>query len=313
MPISNVALTNTFDEWRTTTNQLVTTVNDILNDGAGTITYRNVTANNIFANNINISGSIINAVAAASFDKANVANVIASASFDQANVARTHANAAFANANSTGVVASAAFDAANAAFAAANAASDGSSNAVLKTGNTMTGNLVMSGANIAFATATNSGIYWSGTSFLHSPAVDTLALGTANKQVMQINSTANVNFFDNTIVRPVLKDYSLTRVDLGNATGSIIIDLENGNYFTAISTGTTTWTFSNPPSDVTAGGFILELTNGGSQTQNWPTPNTKWPGGIAPNLTSSGVDLLVFVTDDAGTIWRGVASMLDSK
>ena len=87
MPISNVALTNTFDEWRTTTNQLATTINDLLNDGAGTITYRNVTANNIFANNINISGSIINAVVSASFDKANAANVIASASFDQANTA----------------------------------------------------------------------------------------------------------------------------------------------------------------------------------------------------------------------------------
>ena len=330
-----------------------------MNDGAGTITYRNVTANNIFANNINIGTVVIssntirlntivsnvitsntvtvNTVIAntINLNGINVQTYIAS-SYDQANVARTHANAAFANANSAGVVASAAFDAANAAgssatvsaafgvanaafgaqnvtSAVANAAFDRGNTAVLKTGNTMTGNLVMSGANIAFATATNSGIYWSGTSFVHSPGADRLVLGTSGVHVFEITSTANVNFFDNTLRRPILRDYSITRVDLGNATGSVTIDLEAGNFFTATSTGTTTWTFSNPPTGVTAGGFIIELTNGGSQTQNWPTTATKWPGGVAPTLTSSGVDLLVFVTDDGGTTWRGVASMLDSK
>ena len=322
MPISNVALTNTFDQWRTTTNQLATTLNDLLNDGAPTITYRNITANNVFANNINIGTVVIssntirlntivsnvitsntvtvNTVIAntINLNGINVQTYIAS-SYDQANVARTHANAAFANANSAGVVASAAFDRGN--------------TAVLKTGNTMTGNLVMSGANIAFATATNSGIYWSGTSFVHSPGANRLVLGTSGVHVFEITSTANVNFFDNTLRRPILRDYSITRVDLGNATGSVTIDLEAGNFFTATSTGTTTWTFSNPPTGVTAGGFIIELTNGGSQTQNWPTTATKWPGGVAPTLTSSGVDLLVFVTDDGGTTWRGVASMLDSK
>lgn len=122
---------------------------------------------------------------------------------------------------------------------------------------------------------------------------------------------SNLSLGDNLLVRATIKDYALTRSDLGNATGSVTINLENGNFFTATSTGTTTWTFSNPPSGSTAGGFILELTNGGSQTQNWPS--VKWPSGSAPTLTSSGVDVLVFITDDAGTTWRGVASMLDSR
>jgi hypothetical protein len=30
-------------------------------------------------------------------------------------------------------------------------------------------------------------------------------------------------------------------------------------------------------------------------------------------LTSSGVDVLVFITDDAGTNWRGAISMSDSR
>jgi hypothetical protein len=147
MPISNVALTNTFDEWRTTTNQLATTINDLLNDGAPTITYRNLTANNIFANNINIgavllsSGNIQTTVVVSNIITSNninvsnfVSNIITSNNIfiyginvesyiisgrDQANVARTHANAAFANANNSGIVASAAFDAANAAGSSA--------------------------------------------------------------------------------------------------------------------------------------------------------------------------------------------------
>ena len=228
-----------------------------------------------------------------------------------------------ANLHVTGNVTASAIDVAGvnvaptiiAAFAAANAASTSgsSNNAVLKTGNTMTGNLVMSGVNIAFATATNSGIYWSGTSFIHSPAANILVLGTSSVEDIRIDPSGNVSLLDNILERPTLKDYSLVRVDLGNTTGSVTINSELGNFFTARSTGTTTWTFSNPPSGARAGGFIIELTNGGSQTQNWPTPNTKWPGGTAPTLTTSGTDVLVFITDDGGTIWRGVASMLDSQ
>jgi hypothetical protein len=31
----------------------------------------------------------------------------------------------------------------------------------------------------------------------------------------------------------------------------------------------------------------------------------KWPGGTAPTLTSSGVDMLTFTTYDGGTTWFG--------
>jgi hypothetical protein len=85
-----------------------------------------------------------------------------------------------------------------------------------------------------------------------------------------------------------------------------------GNFVTANATGITTWTFSNPVTSPNACGFILELGNGGSATQTWPSA-VRWPGGTAPTLTAAGTDLLVFITDDGGLNWRGVASMLDSK
>lgn len=109
----------------------------------------------------------------------------------------------------------------------------------------------------------------------------------------------------------LIKDYGLVISALGSITGTATVDLNNGNFVTATVTGGVTWTFSNPPA-AAAAGFILELTNGGSATQIWPV-TVKWPSGTAPTLTTSGVDVLTFVTDDNGTNWRGVASMLDSK
>ena len=105
--------------------------------------------------------------------------------------------------------------------------------------------------------------------------------------------------------------YSLGISALGSVTTTQAIDLATSNYFSATSTGNTTWTFTNVPTS-RAVGFVLELTNGGAYTQTWPT-SVDWPGGSAPSLVASGVDVLTFITDDSGTTWRGVLSMSDSK
>ena len=88
------------------------------------------------------------------------------------------------------------------------------------------------------------------------------------------------------------------------------IDCSAGNYFTKTAPGALTWTFSNTPGN-RAYSFVLELTNGGLGAQTWPT-SVKWPGGVAPELAASGVDLLGFIIDDGAT-WRGVHLMKDSK
>lgn len=66
------------------------------------------------------------------------------------------------------------------------------SSAVLKTGNTMTGDLVMSSANITFLTTSNSGLYWNNTSFIHSPSANVVVLGTSSTEDIRIDSTGNV-------------------------------------------------------------------------------------------------------------------------
>ena len=118
---------------------------------------------------------------------------------------------------------------------------------------------------------------------------------------------------DTTVTKINLKDYGEITSALGSAGGSRTIDLNDGNSFTAtITTGTVTWTFSNPTGSDEGCGFTLVQTNGGSQTVNWPG-SVDWAGGTAPTLTASGVDILTFWTVDGGTIWHGFAASLDSK
>lgn len=111
---------------------------------------------------------------------------------------------------------------------------------------------------------------------------------------------------DNELSRVNLKDYG----EVTNAIGSIgggtqDIDLTSGNSVTAtVDTSTTTFTFSNPTASDEGCGFILKLTNGGSQTVNWPA-SVDWNAATAPTLTASGVDVLAFYTWDAGTTWYG--------
>lgn len=101
-----------------------------------------------------------------------------------------------------------------------------------------------------------------------------------------------------------------------NAIGSIgggtqDIDLDDGRTITAtVDTSTTTFTFSNPLATGNADAFDIYLTNGGSQTINWPA-SVDWVGGNAPTLTASGLDHLVFTTVDGGTTWYGYVVGLD--
>jgi hypothetical protein len=87
--------------------------------------------------------------------------------------------------------------------------------------------------------------------------------------------------------------------------GSQDINLELGNVVLAtVSTAESTFTFSNASATGTGCSFTLILTNGGSQTVNWPA-SVAWGGGAGPTLTVAGVDVLTFITVDGGTIWYG--------
>lgn len=122
----------------------------------------------------------------------------------------------------------------------------------------------------------------------------------------------NINFADNQAIRPRMLDYGIVVNILGDLGGGTdAINLESGNVVSAtVSTSTQTFTFSNPPASGYEGKIVLYLTNGGSQTVNWPA-SVDWVGGTAPTLTASGLDILVFTTIDGGTTWFGNLVGLD--
>ena len=114
------------------------------------------------------------------------------------------------------------------------------------------------------------------------------------------------------ISNPVVKDYGETvNIIGGTGGGTQDIDITAGNVVTAtVDTSTNTFTFSNPSVSGVSCSFTLILTNGGSQTVNWPA-SVDWAAATAPTLTAAGVDVLTFMTVDGGTIWYGFAGGLD--
>lgn len=132
-----------------------------------------------------------------------------------------------------------------------------------------------------------------------SSSVDGLvpASGATAGKVLQGNGT-----WDNTS----LVSISEKSQALNNVSGSRAIDLSFGLFISATITGATTFSFTNTPTDAVV--VVLQLTNGGSQTITWPT-SIKWAGGKAPNLTASGVDIIVLTTSNSGSKWYGIANL----
>ncbi len=171
---------------------------------------------------------------------------------------------------------------------------------VLRAGDTMTGALTIT------TSADQQGL-----------TVDGRATFNALVSISAGTYTGLQNYQDNTLQRATFRDYALILVSRGSVSATATLDLTDGNFFQARAAGSTTFVFANPPVSAVgtggaAGGFVLELQNGGAATITWPS-TVRWPGGTAPSLTASGFDVFVFITDDAGANWRGVQSMKDSK
>jgi len=164
----------------------------------------------------------------------------------------------------------------------------------------------VSGANLTnLPTASAAAGTLTGTTLASNVVTSSLTtIGTLTG--LTVGGTAN--FQDNTVQRPKLQDYGETRTAPTISSGSLTLNLENGNVFeVALNANITTFTISNPPASGTAGSLTLKLTaDGTARTITWGA-SVKWPGGTAPTLTSTNnkVDVLVFVTMDAGTTYYG--------
>ena len=179
------------------------------------------------------------------------------------------------------------------------------------------GDLAVTTAKIANTNITNAKV---------ATAIDAVKIGDGTIDNTEFQSIPNrlllaggtmtgpTVFGDQISSRFVAKDYGETvSVIGGTGGGTQDFDLVNGNVFTAtVDTSTKTFTFSNPSDSGVSCSFTLLLTNGGSQTVNWPGA-VDWGAGAAPTLTAAGLDVIVFTTLDAGSTWYGFAAGLDIK
>lgn len=82
--------------------------------------------------------------------------------------------------------------------------------------------------------------------------------------------------------------------------------------FTATGSGAVTLAFANLPATGLGVSITVDVTNGGLRTWTYPAA-VKWAGGVAPTLTSSGRDILGFMTRDGGTTVHGFLMSKDSR
>jgi len=174
-------------------------------------------------------------------------------------------------------------------------------------------NGLLLGGTLVTATATELNLidgYTGTTTELNYNDVTTLGTVEASKTVTA-SAAGLVNHADYQVQRPYFLDIAETVNAIGSTGGGTQdIDLTVGNVVSAtVDTSANTFTFSNPSATGRSCSFVLILTNGGSQTVNWPG-SVDWAAATAPTLTTAGVDVLTFTTLDAGTIWYGFAAGL---
>lgn len=168
--------------------------------------------------------------------------------------------------------------------------------------------VLSSTANITGATTIGGAAVLSST--LNVTGATTIGGAAVLSSTSSFGGTAN--FQDNSVQRPTLLDYCVKGSALGSVGTLATVDMTAANFFSATLGSACTFVFSNPCGSGDFGGFVIELTDGGSDTVTWPA-SVDWAGGSAPTLTTSGKDLLVFVTRDAGTTYHGMAASIDSK
>ena len=160
-----------------------------------------------------------------------------------------------------------------------------------------------------------------------------------------VSPTTDINLADFTISKVELRDISLTVTSPSSSSGTLVLDMENGNVFdVTLTEAVTTLTLDNPPAATKVGAIVVIARQDG--TGGW---EITWPGSVkwAQNLSSrllledvfgssllletgdhlllepflddgqtldpDAVDIYILKTFDAGTTWYAAAAGLDMR
>jgi|SRR5579872_285330 len=106
-------------------------------------------------------------------------------------------------------------------------------------------------------------------------------------------------------------DYPAT--DLGNISGgTLTLDLSLGNYFRcAPQAAITSIVLTNVPASGRLVPFFIEFQNAGGFAITWGS--WKFAGGTKPTLTTTGIDILAFITRDHGVTVSCVGFQLNES
>ncbi len=147
--------------------------------------------------------------------------------------------------------------------------------------------------------------------------VTTISVGALDWALLFCDGSAWMTLLTQHSTGTALTDPALTRpvmgsprenISTGSASGAQALDVANQSYFAYTLTGNVTFSFSNVPATGTAISVTVELLQDGtgSRTVTWPA-SVKWPGGVAPTLTTTAAktDIITLLTRDGGTTWYG--------
>lgn len=102
---------------------------------------------------------------------------------------------------------------------------------------------------------------------------------------------------------------AVTRQDLGILNANTTLNVAQSNFMTATANANLTFSFAGArATGNVAEAFVLELANGGNFVITWPG-STRWPSNTAPTLSTGNTDILVFITDNNGTLWRAASQL----
>lgn len=134
-----------------------------------------------------------------------------------------------------------------------------------------------------------------------------------------VPATGNFTWSDLVLSRAKLKDTLLTRTTPSSSSGTLVLDMENGNVFeVTLTENVTTLTLSNFPASGRAGSmiFIAKQDSTGTRVITWPTA-VKWEQdtGLSPGQTAdpNAVDIYLLLSTDAGTVVYGFILGLDMQ
>lgn len=119
-----------------------------------------------------------------------------------------------------------------------------------------------------------------------------------------INPTGNVNFADFLIARAEMKDVAVTVSSPSSSSGTLILNLENGNAFdVTLTEDITTLTLSNPPASGKVGVITLIARQDGigGHDITWPA-SVKWNKNVTSKIELEGNTDILLLEDGTGGI-----------